>query len=662
MSSFPRWCLFFDFHTMPANPDVGKGFDIEAITDRFVEAGVQYVVFPARCNLGTAYYDTKIGIKHPALTYDLLPMFVEACHRKGIKFTAYMNAGISHEETLRHREWMLLFKSGESYLKERVSSFFRRPCYNTGYGDHLVAMTTEIMQHCKVDGLFLDCFHTPPCYGLECIEAMKKEGVDIEDEKQVEAFNLRKMERMARRISEAAKAVKPDAMLYFNGISYEMQDKLGTYLEFECLPTGGWGYECLPFGCRHLRTLGKPVLNMTGRFHKSWGDFGGIRTEPSLEYDCIYGIANGLGTTIGDHFHPRGDINRAVADLDTRIYKRLQKLDPWIDGAKPVTEIAAPMLYPYPGYEMMEANNRALFTKHFNTIKGVTRMLCELKHQFDLPSHYASWDKYDLLILPDFILMDEETKERVRKHLAKGGKIIASAWSGLDEAKTQFQFKEWGVEYKGDCPFDPTFFNPTYPFSKEFPEMPMNFYEKGVTVKAAEGTEVLGTICPPYYNRHWDYEHGFVYLPPNRDNGAPAITCTEQVGYVSHPVFFSYYNNGFLPLRQIVKGLLDRYLPRPLLKTPDAPSFTRATITEQPNRRMVYFLAYMPEQRGASTNMIEEPLLVENQKIMLRMDDKCYKHAYLAPCGTPLPLTVEDGYACVMVPKIKGYAVVVFEE
>ena len=55
MSNFPRWCLFFDFHTMPANPDVGKGFDIEAITDRFVEAGVQYVVFPARCNLGTAY-------------------------------------------------------------------------------------------------------------------------------------------------------------------------------------------------------------------------------------------------------------------------------------------------------------------------------------------------------------------------------------------------------------------------------------------------------------------------------------------------------------------------------------------------------------------------------------------------------------------------------
>ena len=85
MSGFPRWCLFFDFHTMPANPDVGKGFDIEAIVDRIAGAGVQYVVFPARCNLGTAYYDTKIGIRHPALTYDLLPRFVEECHKRGIK-------------------------------------------------------------------------------------------------------------------------------------------------------------------------------------------------------------------------------------------------------------------------------------------------------------------------------------------------------------------------------------------------------------------------------------------------------------------------------------------------------------------------------------------------------------------------------------------------
>ena len=662
MSDFPRWCLFFDFHTMPANPDVGKCFDIEAIVDRFVAAGVQYVVFPARANLGNAYYNTNIGTRHPALTYDLLPKLVEECHRHGIKFTAYINAGISQDEGLKHRDWLVMQKDGRIYEIVDGGAVGRQMCYNTAYGDHLVEMVKETITHCNVDGMFLDCFYAYPCYGHECIEAMRQEGVDINDDDQVADFNLRKQHKMAMRISEAARSVKPDVMLYFNGIGYEAQAEMGSYLELECLPTGGWGYDFLPFCARYLRTLGKPVLNMTARFHQSWGDFGGIRTDASLEYDCIYGIANGLYTTIGDHFHPRGDINRAVADMDTRIYQRLQKLDPWINDAKPVTEIALATVYPYPGHDMLSPNRQPIFMQSYDAVRGGTRMLCELKQQFDVPSYHSSWDKYDLIVLPDFVPATPELKKRIRAHLDKGGKIIASAWSGLDKEANKFAFGEWGVEYIRDDEFDPAFFNASRAIASEFPDMPMNLYAKGVEISAANGTEVLGTICAPYYNRHWDGEHGYVYLPPDRDTGRPAITCNGQVGYVSHAIFKSYFDSASLPGRQILKVLLDRLLPRPLLKTPCAPSFARATVTEQPSLRMVYFLAYMPECRGNGVNMIEEPLIVENQKIQLRMDGMKYSRAYLAPDRTPLEMTIEDGYACVTLPRIQGYAVVVFEE
>ena len=534
-------------------------------------------------------------------------------------------------------------------------------CYNTGYGDHHVDMVKETIEHCGVDGMFLDCFYASPCYGFECVEAMRQEGIDIEDEEQVADFNYRKLKKMATRISDAARSVKPDIMLYFNGIGYEAQAQIGSYLELECLPTGGWGYDFLPFCSRYLRTLGKPVLNMTARFHKSWGDFGGIRTEASLEYDCIYGIANGLYTTIGDHFHPRGDINRAVAELDTTIYKRLQKLDPWIDGAKPVAEIALAMVYPYPGHDMLSPKRFPVFLASHDSIRGGARMLCELKQQFDVPSYYSSWDKYDVIVLPDSVPATDEFKKRIRAHLDKGGKIIASAWSGLDADAKRFAFKDWGAEYVKDDDFDPAFFNASHAVADEFPDMPMNLYCKGVEVKAADGAEVLGTICTPYYNRHWDGEHGFVYLPPDRDTGRPAILCNGQVGYVSHPIFKSYFDSAALPCRQILKVLLDRLLPRPLLKTPNAPSFLRATVTEQPGRRMVYLLAYMPESRGKEMNMIEEPLIVENQKVQIRMDGAKYSRAYLAPDREPLAMTVEDGYACVTLPRIKGYSVVVFE-
>ena len=94
----PKWGLFFDFHTMPANPDVGKAFDLEAIGKWFKDCRADFVVFHARCNLGTAYYPTKLGIRHPAMVGDLYGDLVRICHANGIAISAYINVGLSHEE------------------------------------------------------------------------------------------------------------------------------------------------------------------------------------------------------------------------------------------------------------------------------------------------------------------------------------------------------------------------------------------------------------------------------------------------------------------------------------------------------------------------------------------------------------------------------------
>lgn len=317
----PKWCLFYDVHTMPACPDVGAGFDVEAFADRVQACGVDYVVFHARCNLGMAYYNTRVGIRHPSLTYDMFGALAEALQKRGIALTAYVNVGLSHEEALLNRGWTVLTPEGYTYKPNRLDHFFRMMCYNTGYADHLLEMIREIVSGYPVAGLFLDCMHQHPCVGVECVREMKEMGLDWQDEYQLAEFAELSRVRMARRIAEAAQAIKPGLLLYFNGVGAEAQQDIGTYLEYECLPTGGWGYDALPAYGRYLRTLGKPLLNMTGRFHKSWGDFGGIRTEASLEYDCLHGLALGMRPTIGDHFHPRGDINHAVFDLIERIYR-----------------------------------------------------------------------------------------------------------------------------------------------------------------------------------------------------------------------------------------------------------------------------------------------------------------------------------------------------
>jgi len=657
-----KWCLFFDFHTQPACPDVGKNFDADKVTDFFKECGVDYVVFPARCNMGTAYYNTKVGIRHPSLTYDLYGRLAEACNAKGIALTAYINVGLSHEEALLHREWSIVTEEGYAYRPDRMNNFFRNMCYNTPYAEHIIKMAGEVVANYPTAGLFLDCVHTSPCVGVECIKEMKKMGVDWTNPTKLHEYNYMKILRMSRRISEAARAIKPDLLLYFNGVDYEAQKDLGTYIEFECLPTGGWGYESLPFGARYLRTLGKPVLNMTGRFHKSWGDFGGIRTEASLEYDCLYGIANAMRTTIGDHFHPRGDINHAVFDLDKRIYKRLQKLEPWLDEAAALTDTAVLQLEPYPGYKYRAPDESKRYGRNFNAMKGANRMLCELKMQFDVVSHFASWDKYQLLVLPDFITLEKETASRIQSHLKKGGAILSTGWSGLDPARQEFVFAEWGLHYAGDDPFDPAFIRVGKAIAEGIPDMPITLYEQGTAVEALQGTEVLAEIVAPYYNRHWDGEHHFFYLPPDKPTGRSAVTQRGKVAHISHPVFTIYNKSAPVPMRQLVANMLARVMPSPLLKTSGMPSFGRATVTGQQKRRMVHLLAYVPERRGEMTEMIEEPIQVSNIQVALRSDNRRAQRVYLAPTEQEIPFTERGGYIHATVPSFQGYAMVVFEE
>ena len=76
---------------------------------------------------------------------------------------------------------------------------------------------------------------------------------------------------------------------------------------------------------------------------------------------------------------------------------------------------------------------------------------------------------------------------------------------------------------------------------------------------------------------------------------------------------------------------------------------------------MIHYLAFTPESRGAGVNMIEEPLTVLDQRIMLRQDGQDVKNVYLAPSGEKLSFVVKNGYIEINIPKIIGYALIVVE-
>ena len=270
--------------------------------------------------------------------------------------------------------------------------------------------------------------------------------------------------------------------------------------------------------------------------------------------------------------------------------------------------------------------------------------------------------KYQVLVLPDDVTFNAETIRRVKAHLTAGKAVISSGISGMNPEKTQFVMEsEWGIQFKKECDFDPAYFAIDKNFNKDLPVMPLSLYSSGIEVQTLPGTSMEACLVKPYYNRHWDGEHAFYYNPPDKVTDNPALTVCGKVAHFSHRIFSGYNCQASVELRQVFANVLNHFLPNALLKTENLPSFARAFVTEQPGRRIVHILSYVPELRGEKTEMIEEAIPILNAKLALRTDGETIKRIYMAPEGKALKTENHDGYTHVNIPLIKGYAVVIFE-
>ena len=650
----PQYVLFFDNHTMQACHNVGHQFDADIFARQMKDAGAELVGFHAKCNQGFCYYDTKIGIRHPSLKpgHDYFGDLVSACVKQGIKVTAYLNCGLSNEDGVAHPEWCQLGKDGNFFHPEilgtMITPYARIMCINSPYRDYILSLIREVKEKYPVSGFLLDSFNAFPCYCRHCIEGMKKIGMDPENDQDAAAFARFSAQSLAADISKIVEPRKNDLLLYFLGLSPRDNLKYGSYLECECLPTyPSWGYDALPIQARYLRTVVKdePVFNMTGRFY-AWGDFGSLRTDAAVEYDLFYGLANGLRPNIGDHIHPSGIYYVGIQNRVKKIYDTLKQYDPWYQDAVNPVDLAVYIPDPYGSF----------------SIKSAVRMFCELKMQFDCIDAEADWSKYKVIVLPDEILMTHKLQQKVGDYLQSGGKILATGESGLDPRKTEFCFeKEWGVRFKKDKTFRPAYFTMTGDWQNVIPALPLAVNSDCIETEVLPGTTVAGKIVAPYYDQKWDGVYSYFYTPPEKVTTLPFVTFTDQVAYCSGKLFDGYNTAASVELRNICKAMIDYLLADPLLEVESGfPSFARAIVSEQPCRRMVHLLNYLPEKRGEML-IVEDAFEICNIKLKLRLDGKQVKRVCMAPAEEEIPFTQEGDHVFFTVPQICGYGLAVVE-
>ena len=649
--------IHLDFHTSPAITGVGKDFDPAEFAATLQQAAVNSITIFAKCHHGMAYYPTKIGVQHPNLSFDLLGQMIEACHRKDIRTPVYISTLYDQHAWREHGDWRALnadgseegHRGGAGPTKAQLG----RLCVNTPYLDYLSAMAAEVLTNYEADGIFYDNFLYDPtgCSCAACVAEREHLGFDSrKQEDRVKHMHL-VMERTMQRLVAIAREKKPKATYFVNGPLNLRQDPKFlrqslndmTHIEIESLPGGLWGYNYFPMAARRLRNLGLETRGMTGAFHRSWGDFGTVRNQAALDYECYAMLAQATMCSVGDHLHPGGRLNGITYDRVGRTYRSVAAKEPWCRGAKAVTEIASLMTY--------EGTNGV------DSDLGVAQMLTQLRHQFDLIDAEADFNKYKVLILPDSHRLDNALQGKLMAYLNGGGRLILSDESGLDPAGERFVLPV-GAEYMSRWKFEDQYLEVLDSERNGFPHMIEIAYETGAAVLPVSGGTSIARCWRAYFDK--EYDHFQVeQTPPSQPTEYSAMVATSNTVYFATPIFRTYARFGYSFYRDLVANAMRRLLADPLIVA-EGPSTMQATVTEQSRRRIVHLLNYIPERRTPTLDIVEDVNPLRDVKIRLRMSGRPAK-VYLAPERQDLKFTCVNGYAETVVPILAGHQMVVFE-
>lgn len=638
----PTRAIHLDFHNLPHIDGFLKNWDAEAFAERLERSHVKYINAFAKCNLGFCYYDTQIGTKYSGLTVDMTGELIAACHKRGIGVTAYFNTGLDHEACRTHREWCKVNEHGQIMTDDRATFHsFRMPCFDTGYGDYMYALIDEFLtKYPEVDGIFLDMLNVKPCYGNECLEAIKKAGGDPTDDEQVARHAYDSLMRLCARIK---KRVGNRNMICNSQPYWRMKD-FSTHIEVECLPSGHWGYDFFAPNAAYARAISDHTLYMTGRFQNDWGDFGGVKPLASLENDLWDAISNGMEYSVGDHMSPTGRLDDKVYDRVEKVFAQCAALEPWTSGAKYVADIGV----------IAPLTSSTFFRDGEREYTGIARMLGELHLGFNFVNETMELSEYKLLILPDKLRMSERLKEKIDLFLKNGGSVLSAGYGALAEGELRFALPQWSFDLVGEK--RPTDFY----FKWAGDEFPCAMYSKcGIEMQAPGADRIYADALAAHFERKWDGFHGHYYTPPASEARGVAAARVGKVCHISFGIFEAYYETAYAELRNLVKACIDDLLPQPSILCADIPSTARVTLTKNDRCTLLHVKATYPEKRGLANVIDAHSYLPSGLEVSVCGE---FQAAYTIPARTPVTIEVQNGRTKVTLPEICGYTCIALEK
>ena len=671
--------IHLDFHTSPHIPDIGEKFDKQLWQETLKAAAVDSITLFSKCHHGWSYHPTTVGKLHPHLGFDLLRAQYEATKEAGINAPVYLSAGVDNLASYEHPEWREVDKDGTytGWAQRTLQAGFHMMDFHSPYLDYLCAQIREAVRlFPDCDGIFLDIIHQNQSCGRWGLDFMKANGLNPEKEEDRKESARLALEKYYQRTTEAAKSLRSDMPIFHNAghIPRGRHDILpySSHLELESLPTGGWGYDHFPMSAKYACNLPFDFLGMTGKFHTTWGEFGGYKHPNALRYECAAMLAYGAKCSVGDQLHPNGTLDPSTYEIIGAAYREVESKEPWCRDAEQVFDLG-----------VLSSEAESCTHREALSDEGACRVLLESHFLFGLIDRTMDFARYKALILPDDIRIDAELKAKLDAYLAQGGKLILSGESGLWKDRAEFAF-DLGADYDGLSPCHPPenegnrghdYLLPVPELRAPFVSVPQIMYERSHRIRVTKGAS-LGQIFDPYFNRTWEHFCSHQHTP-NRDEPS-GFDCGVRHGailYFSHPVFRHYRAYGAVAYREFIARAIRSHLGNALTLSTNLPSTARLSLTMQAaEKRHILHLLYAPTvsrggvmqlsggnvSGGKSVEVIEDLPPLHDVEVTLQWPSSI-RSARLVPQGGELPLEREGDRVTLRLPAFSCHQMVEFQ-
>ena len=616
--------VHLDFHTSPLIPDVAGEFDADAFARTLAGAHVNSVTLTAKCHHGMCYYPTQTGRQHPALRgRDLLGEQIAALHRRGIRAPIYTTVGWEEDAANRHPEWRQVCQDGSYAVSAPHGPWqflnFLHPDYQAYIETHLRELCARY--GAEVDGFFLDIltFHPDADWSDASVRFRESEGLADDDPATPERFRSAAQGAFARRFTGLLGGIAPaGATLFYNAPADLFVDSsVGprrrypsmTHTEIESLPSGQWGYQHFPRVARAIGHWGKPWLGMTGRFHKSWGDFGGLKPLAALEFECFRSQALGGANSVGDQLPPRGRLEPDAYRLIGEVYAQCAAAEPFYAGSQALPQFGN-LCANYPGLNSRETAA---------SDEGAMTMAADQHRDVAMIDERADLSAFELIQLPDTVVITPLLAGKLRAYYENGGRLLLSYRSGFDASGDwALDFLPLNIRDKGrDVAQFPTYWRSGLEMRPAVGETDRVCYMAGVEVEVGVETRVLVERVMPYFQRTPERFSSHYQVPPQpAADPSPAVVEGERFIYFADPIFREFRETGNLMMRDSWHLAMNALIGKP----PYGDGLPK-TILSVPRRRgndlILTLLHYVPTRKAREMDLIEERSSFAGERLRL---------------------------------------------